>query len=253
MVTVARPEFIPDPSDSRDEMKALQRDIASEASFDDDLATPQPAPETNDAPDPVVVGVDQAFLDDMAISAIVASQNGEIIERTHAVSGLAIDYIPGLLAFREGGPILDAFRELETEPDLAVFDGNGRIHYRQAGLATHMGVVLDLPSIGVAKRLLCGEPTDSTDDKPAGTRTAILATNRVEAPPETVLGYAVQTRQYEGERRINPVYVSPGHRVSATRAADHVETLCTGFKLPDPIRAADRYADEVKSTLDEQK
>lgn len=248
MVTVAHPDFLPDPSASRDQMKELQRDIAATASFEDNPTIDLTAP-TDDGSGPIVVGVDQAFLDDRAISAIVATQNGEIIERNHAISALAIDYIPGLLAFREGGPILDAFRGLDSDPDLAVFDGNGRIHYRQAGLATHIGVVLDLPSIGVAKRLLCGEPVEPIDDRPAGARTAILATNRVEAPPETVLGYAVQTRQYQGRRRINPVYVSPGHRVSATRSADHVEALCGGFKLPEPIRAADRYADEVKSTL----
>ncbi|MFB6197803.1 MAG: endonuclease V, partial [Halobacteriaceae archaeon] len=72
-----------------------------------------------------------------------------------------------------------------------------------------------------------------------------------EAPEGTVLGYAVQTRQYESDdRHINPVYVSPGHRVAADTAADHVRGLCLGYKLPEPIRVADRYADERAADLD---
>lgn len=254
MVTVARPEFVPDPSASTDEMKQLQRQIAEAARFEASQSI-DPVPADPDATvdagaGPVVVGVDQAFTDTQAISAIVAMRGTEIIDRVRAISPLTIDYIPGLLAFREGGPILDAFERLDLNPDLALFDGNGRLHYRQAGLATHMGVTLDLPSIGVAKRLLSGEPREAVEPSREGVRIAILADERVEAPPETVLGYAVQTRQFQDTHRVNPVYVSPGHRVTATGAADAVETLCSGYKLPDPIRVADQYADEVKMTLE---
>jgi len=75
--------------------------------------------------------------------------------------------IPGLLAFREGEPILAALDALDAEPDLLVCDGSGRIHFREAGIATH-GVLLDVPSVGVAKSLLCGVPDESTDERPAG-------------------------------------------------------------------------------------
>ena len=170
-----------------------------------------------------------------------------MIERAHAVTPLSIPYIPGLLAFREGGPILDAFESLSVEPDLAVFYGSGRIHFREAGIATHMGVVLDLPSVGVAKRLLCGTPQGDLDGRPAGWRTPIRADDRVETEPGTVLGYAYQSRQWADSRSINPLYVSPGHRVSAETTVELVAAFCGEYKLPEPTRLADAYADELKS------
>jgi deoxyribonuclease V len=261
-VALAHPDFRPDPALSRDEMEALQRDIADCAEFADDLsfdpdavgvdepieadasANERLAP-TADAP--VIVGVDQAFLDERAVSAIVAVQDGVVIERTHAVTPLEIPYIPGLLAFREGGPILAAFEELSVDPDLAVFDGSGRTHFRQAGIATHVGVALDLPSVGVAKSLLCGDPAEPTDDRPAGWSTPIEADESVETPNGTTIGHAYQSRQWDRSQSINPLYVSPGHRVSASTTRDLVDALCAGYKLPEPTRLADRYADDAKA------
>lgn len=199
---------------------------------------------------PIVVGVDQAFLEDRAISAIVAIRDGEVVERAHAVSSLSIPYIPGLLAFREGAPILEAFEKLAVEPDLALFDGSGRIHFRQAGIATHIGVTLELPSVGVAKSLLCGEPASDPEGRPAGWRSPIRADSRVNASSDTVLGYAYQSRQWADNPVINPLYVSPGHRVETRTAVDVVERLCGGYKLPEPIRLADAYADELKRSIE---
>lgn len=247
MVEIVRPEFTPDPESEREEMETLQREIADRAVFSDDFAFDLSADAPADAP--LVAGVDQAFLDDRAISAIVVQRGGEIVERTSAVTDLSIPYIPGLLAFREGGPILDAVRTLDHEPDLYLFDGSGRIHYRQAGIATHMGVLLDTPAVGVAKSLLCGTPTESVDERPAGWRTAIESGDRVEAPSGTTIGYALQSRQYESSPIINPLYVSAGHRVDAATSADLVERLCDGYKLPEPTRLADSHADEVKSEI----
>ncbi len=241
---VVRPEFRPDATLSRGEMEALQREIAREATFGNDHAIPDT---------PVVVGVDQAFPEDRAVSALVAVRDGEVIERASAVTELSIPYVPGLLSFREGESILAAFEALECEPDLALFDGSGRIHFRQAGLATHMGVALDLPSVGVAKSLLCGRLSNPPEEPFAeGTRVPILADGRVDAPDGTVLGYAVQTRQYEGgSRHINPLYVSPGHRIGAETAASLVERCCAGYKLPEPVRLADSHAGELARGIDQ--
>ncbi|WP_096391661.1 endonuclease V [Halopenitus persicus] len=277
-------------------MEDLQREIAAVAAFEDDLGGRDrppfdpaavaiddpfdltdgvPGPERGDAvestlgtfgstesPDssgstpPVVVGIDQAFLEDAVVSAVVALQGGRIVERTHAVSPLSIPYVPGLLAFREGGPILDALATLSVEPDLAVLDGSGRIHFRQAGIATHLGVMLDLPSVGVAKSLLCGTPDAHVDERPAGWSTPIRADGRVESPAGTtddvagtVIGHAFQSRQYPNSRRVNPLYVSPGHRVSAATTVAIVDALCAGYKLPEPTRLADAYADAVKRSV----
>ncbi|MHC3437949.1 endonuclease V [Natrialbaceae archaeon A-gly3] len=251
----ARPDLVPDPDLTRSEMETLQREIADAAVFENDfafdasrLADPL-ASATDDADPPIVAGVDQSFLleSDRALSAIVAMQAGEVIERVHAVTPLEIPYVPGLLAFREGGPILEALEELTVEPDLYLFDGSGRIHFRQAGIATHVGVVRDVPAIGVAKSLLCGTPREDTENLPAGSRVPIEANSRVDAPEDTLLGYAVQTRQYDSsDRHINPLYVSSGHRVGPETAAGVVLEFATKYKLPEPVRLADSYADEAK-------
>ncbi|PHQ38186.1 endonuclease V, partial [Halorubrum persicum] len=166
-----------------------------------------------------------------------------------AVTPLSIPYIPGLLAFREGEPMLAALDALSVEPDLLVCDGSGRVHFREAGVATHVGVLLDVPSVGVAKSLLCGDPDEPTDERPEGWRTPIRADDSVEtAEPDAapVIGHAYQSRQYPNSRRVNPLYVSPGHRVSPATTVELVAALCAGYKLPEPTRIADAYADAVK-------
>jgi deoxyribonuclease V len=285
---LARPDLRPDPSLSRGEMEALQRDIAAAAVFADDGA-PDPVavavdegasladglpPARSDAQErlgagagpadaepqgggedaPTVVGVDQAFLTgrgegrpDAAVSAAVALRGGTVVEYASATTPLSIPYVPGLLAFREGEPILAALDALDADPDLLVCDGSGRIHYREAGLATHVGVLRDVPSVGVAKSLLCGEPDERTDERPEGWRTPIRADHAVEtAEPGTVIGHAFQSRQYPNSRRVNPLYVSPGHRVSSETAVALVAALCAGYKLPEPTRLADAHAERAK-------
>lgn len=240
-----RPEFVPDASLSREEMESLQRDIAAAAVFEDDLDVALQS--TTFGEQAVVAGVDQAFDGDTATSAIVVMRGDEVVERVHATEPTEIPYIPGLLSFREGGAILAAFERLDSEPDIVLVDGSGRIHFREAGLATHIGVTLDVPTVGVAKRLLCGRPRESLDAPLAeGERVAIEADADVTAPDGTVIGYAVQTRQYDsGSRYINPLYVSPGHRMSAETAADVVTQYAVGYKLPEPTRLADAYAGEL--------
>ncbi|PSP89931.1 endonuclease V [Halobacteriales archaeon QS_4_69_34] len=263
-----------------DEFDFDQAAVSARATLSDTLAEDGPGagPDRSATPGgPVVAGVDAAFLDgsvdgeedegdagegstggdggsgERAVGAVVLSRGGQVLERASAVVDCGFPYVPGLLSFREAGAVLAAFASLETEPDLALFDGSGRIHYRQAGLATHLGVVLDLPGIGVAKGLLCGRPREPLDALPAGARVAVEAGEEITAPDgsalpaETVVGYALQTRQYgSGSRTINPIYVSSGHRVGTETAADLVERLCTDYKLPEPTRLADRYADETK-------
>lgn len=254
------PAYVPDPDSSREAMEAQQRELASDAVFADagcptpdtielseplDLENQEPS-----SPDgPIVAGIDQAFEDEMAVSAVVAIQDGAVVERVCARTPLSIPYIPGLLAFREGEPIIEALDQLTVEPDLLVFDGSGRIHYREAGIATHVGVLYDVPALGVTKNLLCGTPERSlAEPLPDGTRVAIRADDEVETDSGAVIGYAVQTRQFPNPeaRHVNPVYVSPGHRVGPVTAVELVEALGAGYKLPEPIRLADRAAGECK-------
>ena len=240
-----RPEFVPDPSLSREEMVAQQERIADAATFTD--AFDDEPFESSIPSQPTIAGVDQGFDGDDATSAIVVLRGDEVIERVHATVRTEIPYIPGLLSFREGGAVLAAFERLESRPDLVLVDGSGRIHFREAGLATHVGVTLDVPTVGVIKNLLCGRPRRSlVEPLDAGERVAIEADEDVTAPDGTVIGYAVQTRQYDSpNRHVNPVYVSPGHRVSAETAVDIVVQQCRGYKLPEPIRLADSYVGNI--------
>ncbi|PSQ34807.1 endonuclease V [Halobacteriales archaeon QS_9_70_65] len=236
--------FRPDGSRSREEMEAIQHEVAAAATFADDADVGPAAVRSDEA---VAAGVDQAFLDERAVSAVVALRGGEVIARASAVTPLSIPYIPGLLTFREGEPILAALEDLDVEPDILVLDGSGRIHYREAGIATHVGVCFDVPVVGVAKSLLCGRPREPVDALSEGARVPIEADDSMTAPDGEVVGYAYQSRQYPNSTAINPLYVSPGHRLSAATAADVVAATGGEYKLPRPTRLADRYADELKT------
>lgn len=234
---IARPEFRPEPGMEREAMLAMQARVRRAATF---AETPE-TPADGDV-DTTVAGVDLAFDDDTAVAAAVAIRGGHVQDRRTVRAPVALPYIPGLLAFREAGPMADALAALEADVDLVLCDGNGRLHPREAGLATHVGVLLDRPTVGVAKGLLCGTLADGEDPPfPEGTRVPVHSDGDVQTDVDGPLGYAVQTRQWErAGRSINPVYVSPGHRVSTRGAVDLVLGCCAGYKLPEPVRRADR-------------
>ena len=241
---VVRERFRPDGSLSTEAMEALQRDIAEAAVLEDVLEVD--ATDVRDG-DALVAGVDQAFLEDRAVSAVVVCEGETVVAREHATTPLSIPYVPGLLAFREGEPVLAALERLDVAPDVVLLDGSGHIHYREAGLATHVGVCLDAPTVGVAKSLLCGTPSAPIDALQEGERVPIEADGEMTAPDGDVVGYAYQRRQYPDSTTVNPLYVSPGHRVSVETAVEIVAAAGGEYKLPRPIRLADRYADEVKA------
>ncbi|WP_435098017.1 endonuclease V [Halarchaeum sp. P4] len=258
-----RPDYLPDPALSAEEMEAMQRDIADTAVFADDhgldpadVALSEPVAETDAGQStfgdgPIVVGVDQAFREEEAVSAAVAIQDGTVVERAYGRADLEIPYIPGLLAFREGSAIVDALESLSVTPDLLVLDGSGRIHYREAGLATHVGVLFDAPAIGVAKNLLCGTPVEPVEDRylSEGERVAIEADDEVETCANgTTIGHYYQSKQYANpeRRHVNPLVVSPGHRVSAETTVEFVAATAAGYKLPEPTRLADTLVGEHK-------
>ena len=238
--SVGMEDILTDPPPDKEEMVAVQREVAERAIFKD----------VHDGFE-TVGGVDQAFAEDgdTAVSAAVVLRGNETVETATARRETRVPYIPGLLAFREGEAVVASLRALETTPGVVLVDGSGRIHPRQAGLATHVGVTLNIPTVGVAKSLLCGEPRRSVERLEEGEHVEIVADDSVDAPDGTVIGYAVQTKQYapDASTSVNPLYVSPGHRVSADTAASLVEKACDGYKLPEPVRRADALADEGKS------
>lgn len=260
---VVRADLRPDPDLDREGMTTQQRAVAQAATFRDE-AVPDPGGLEIDGPAsrgdgatdaPIVVGIDQAFTEATAVSVAVALQDGDIVDTATGRAAVSIPYIPGLLSYREAGAILAALTELSVTPDLLVLDGSGRIHYRQAGIAVHVGVLYDVPTIGVAKTLLCGDLGASlTEPLSTGRRIPITADDDVEPvvtedPDWPLLGFAYQSRQYGNpeHQAINPVYVSPGHRISAGTAVDAVAATVGEHKLPEPIRVADRRVSELVS------
>jgi deoxyribonuclease V len=137
-------------------------------------------------------------------------------------------YVPGLLAFREGPVILEALKQLRTTPELLIFDGHGLAHPRRLGIASHIGVLVNLPAVGCAKSRLCGQH-DEPGHK-SGTHVPLLDRGEV-------IGAVLRTRQ-----NVKPVYVSIGHRVDLATSIQYVLDCCRGYRLPEPTRRAHRVA-----------
>jgi deoxyribonuclease V len=148
-------------------------------------------------------------------------------------------YIPGLLSFREAPVGLAAISALETRPDLLLVDGHGLAHPRRCGIACHLGLLLDLPTIGCAKSILVGQAEEPGPNP--GDWTPL--DNRGET-----IGAALRTRP-----KTRPIYVSIGHRVSLASAIALVSQCGRGYRLPEPTRLADRIASRrVERALDKR-
>jgi deoxyribonuclease V len=142
-------------------------------------------------------------------------------------------YVPGYLGFREAPALIAAWETLAEKPDLLFVDGHGRAHPRRCGIATHIGVLLDVPTIGVAKSILCGRIEGELGAEPGATAPLV---DRGE-----VVALAVRTRA-----RALPVYIGTGHRVSLETAVEWVIALSDGRRLPLPIRLAHDAANAAR-------
>ena len=180
----------------------------------------------------LVAGVDisGANSDGVARGAIVVLSYPamEVVERNVVEMKAEFPYVPGLLSFREMPLIIAACKQLRTTPDLFIADGQGIAHPRRLGLASHLGLVMDVPAIGCAKSILCGKHGD-LGEKP-GNRAMLV-------DKEEVVGAALRTK-----RRVKPVYVSIGHRIGLDDACRWVLACCKGYRLPEPTRLAHQAA-----------
>lgn len=156
----------------------------------------------------------------------------EPVEEVWASGKPSFPYIPGLLSFREGPITLAAFRKLRHAPDVIMFDGQGVAHPRRFGLASHIGLLLDIPSIGCAKSMLVGE-----FEQPGRARGSVSPLVYKGA----VVGQAVRTRD-----GVNPVYVSAGHRISLESAVSIVLGCGGGYRVPEPTRRAHILVNRVR-------
>jgi deoxyribonuclease V len=182
----------------------------------------------------LVAGVDMAINEEttMARAAVVllSYPEMEIIERHVYEEPVRMPYIPGLLSFREIPCILGAFALLRQQPDLVMVDGQGIAHPRYLGIASHLGLWLDLPTIGCAKSILRGHYDENALSEEAG---AWLPLNYKGA----TIGAAVRTRT-----RVKPMIISLGHRISLATSLHYVLACCKGYRLPEPTRQADKLS-----------
>jgi len=176
-----------------------------------------------------VCGVDTSIRDGRARAALCLYSFPALERLEEATAELPVDfpYVPGLLAFRELPVLRAAWKRLSRRPDLLLVDGHGLAHPRRFGLACHLGVELELPSLGCGKSLLVG------DHRPPGPRRG--ARTRLVHRGE-VVGTCLRTRT-----GVRPVYVSVGHRIELAEAV-RIVLACARTRLPEPIRAADRLA-----------
>ncbi len=153
----------------------------------------------------------------------------ELVEVQRAERDLEFPYIPGFLSFRETPIVLAAFDKIKNVPDVIIVDGQGIAHPRRLGIAAHLGLLLDLPTIGCAKSHLYG-----TFDEPGPTRGS---TSPLLAPGGDQIGAVVRTKD-----NTKPVFISPGHKVSIETSVRMILECTTRYRLPEPIRAAHNAA-----------
>lgn len=220
MLNRAKPlhEWIVEPA----EAKALQRELAKRIIREDRLGEVRH-----------IAGVDMALNEEsgMARAAVVllSFPELEIVERHVYEEPIRMPYIPGLLSFRELPCILGAFEQLKQQPELVMVDGQGIAHPRRLGIAAHLGLWLELPTIGCAKSILTGHPAAELAEE-AGSWVPLKATGEV-------IGAVVRTRTH-----VQPMIISLGHRISLETSVRYVLACCKGYRLPEPTRQADKLS-----------
>jgi deoxyribonuclease V len=205
-----------------DEAKQIQERLVAEVDV-----TPRPDEVET------VAGIDVSIRDDTAQAAVAVLRlpDLDVVDRAVHRCAVPFPYVPGLLSFRETPAVLPALEELSTTPDVLMTDSHGLAHPRRFGFACHLGVLLDWPTLGVAKSILVGTP-DGDLDPEKGSRVPLVDDG------ETV-GCVLRTRT-----EVNPVYVSVGHRVTLAGATALALDCSPRYKIPEPTRQAHKLSRE---------
>jgi len=198
---------------------ALQQQLAAQVSQNNQLKQVE-----------TIAGVDMSVRGQAGRAAVAVFSFPDLVMIDHAVATrtLSFPYLPGLFSFREGPVVLAALERLADPPDLLIFDGQGLAHPRRFGLACHIGLLTGLPSIGCAKSRLIGQYQEPGPER--GSYSPLIEDGQT-------IGAVVRTRS-----RVKPVFVSIGHRVDLPTSIHYVLACCGRYRLPEPIRWADRIA-----------
>jgi deoxyribonuclease V len=184
-----------------------------------------------------IAGVDAAFADDQIICAACLYRYPQLtlIEDAHTEMRNLFPYVPGFLSFREGPVIINAIKKLSIKPDLILIDGQGIAHPIRLGLASHIGVLLNVPTIGCAKSRLLGEYQEPAPEK--GSRSPLFC-------HDEVVGAVLRTRD-----SIRPLFISPGHRIDLKSSIEIVLNCIGKYRIPEPLRRADFLSKRGKQEI----
>ncbi len=222
------------------EIPTLSWDVSVEQAKDTQVELSQQVIRRDELADKVqrVAGVDVAYAkDDSRVYAGVVILDGEtqeIIETQTVIGESRFPYVPGLFAFRELPHLLEAFKQVTRVPDLVICDGQGIAHPRRCGLASHLGVLLDVPTIGCGKTRHVGEY-----EEPGTSRGSFSPL----VDGEETIGSVLRTQD-----GIKPLFVSIGHRVSLPSARDWILRLANRYRQPEPIRCANEVVNKLRAS-----
>ncbi|MFH1892781.1 MAG: endonuclease V [Candidatus Zixiibacteriota bacterium] len=188
----------------------------------------------------LIAGADTAYSkkDDSVFATVVVMRFPELVtvDRARAQTMASFPHQAGFAAFREGPVIIKALQRLQTTPDLIIFDANGIAHEKGIGMASHLGLMLDLATIGCAKKRLVGEFEEPEDSVNA---TSPLMYNREQ------VGTVIRTRM-----GVKPLFVSIGHKIDLDSAVEIIASTTRGYRLPEPMRVAHILANKMRRNYD---
>ena len=188
----------------------------------------------------LIAGCDSSFPTPETILSVVVVlkfPSLELIEKVYSYGPVTMPYVPGFLSFREADNVVQAFAKLMHKPDVIMVDGHGIAHPRRVGIAAHLGVLLDVPTFGVAKQKLTGSFTEPGPEK--GNITPLTDTKTGE-----LIGQVIRSKD-----KVLPLFVSPGHRCDQATATRLTLACLRGYKLPEPTRLADYWAEKFKKEV----
>jgi len=181
-----------------------------------------------------IAGCDHAYMENKIICVITVMSYPEkkLLEKKYSIGDVKEPYVPGYLFYREGPIMIETYNKLENKPDILMVNSSGILHPRKIGLASHLGLVLDIPTIGITQNMLCGQ----------------LKNDKVYLNDE-IRGQLIVTKE-----KSNPVFVSPGHKISLKKAVRLVkDTTKLPYKMPESIAIAHKYANKLKKFQKEKK